>query len=73
LKVKEMIIMAVDAIRAHESGLRTHMIQAMKAGATTEEILDALETASLPGGGIVISFAMPIYEEIITNKKLLEQ
>lgn len=69
IKFKEMIIMAYDAATCYEPGLRTHMIQALKAGASKEEILEALETISLPGGGHVISFSLPIYHEIVESQK----
>jgi len=48
-KVKELILMAVDASVPHlfEPGLRAHMRRALELGATKEELLEVFELISL--------------------------
>ncbi|MEM3759878.1 MAG: carboxymuconolactone decarboxylase family protein [Candidatus Bathyarchaeia archaeon] len=67
LKFKELIIVAVDAATAYIEGLKLHIRDALKAGATKDEILEALETASLPGGIHVLSVSLPILEDILRD------
>jgi alkylhydroperoxidase/carboxymuconolactone decarboxylase family protein YurZ len=70
LKVKELIIMSFAAAGAREPGVRTHMRQAIEAGATPEEVLEALQTASLPGGGHIVTFGVLILRDIMREKGL---
>ena len=46
-KFKEIIIIVLDAITSYEEGLRIHVRNALEAGATEDEILEALEICSL--------------------------
>ena len=69
LKVKEMIIMVFAAAGSREPGVRTHMRQALDAGASPEEILEALQTASLPGGGHIVTFGALILGEILSERR----
>ncbi len=64
LKVKEMIITAINAAANYEGGLRVHIRAALEAGALEEEIFEAIETASLPAGIHTITFSMPIFAEV---------
>jgi len=50
-KVKELIYIAFDAAATHlyAPGLKLHMRNAVRLGATTEEIVEVLELASLLG------------------------
>jgi alkylhydroperoxidase/carboxymuconolactone decarboxylase family protein YurZ len=50
-KVKELVLIAVNAATTHlyEPGLRIHIANALKAGATKEEILEVFELVSLIG------------------------
>jgi hypothetical protein len=50
-KVKELIYIAIDASTTHlyEPGLRQHIRNAMKYGATKEEIMEVLELTSVLG------------------------
>lgn len=50
-KVKELIYIAVDAATTHlyEPGLRLHIINALKYGATKEEIMEVFELISVMG------------------------
>ena len=64
LKVKEMIIAAINAATNYEEGLRVHIMAALEAGATEEEVFEAIETASLPAGIHTITYSMPIFAEV---------
>lgn len=50
-KMKELIYIAIDAATTHlyEPGLRQHMRNALKYGATKEEIMEVLELVSVLG------------------------
>jgi AhpD family alkylhydroperoxidase len=64
LKVKEMIILSINAVNNYEEGLRVHIKAAMDAGASADEIFEAIETASLPGGIHTMTYSLPIFKEI---------
>ncbi len=51
MKMKELILIAVDVTTTHlyEPGLRVHIRNALKHGATKEEILEVMELASFVG------------------------
>ena len=65
LKFKELIIVAVDAVTGYERGVKLHIESALKAGATKEEILEALEAAAFPGGIHVLSISLPILDDVL--------
>ncbi len=48
-KMKEIIALCLDAFTFHEPGFRAHARNAFKAGATEQEILEALEVCTLLG------------------------
>lgn len=50
IKTKELIAIALLAFRGNENGVHDHMKRALKHGANKMEILEALETAIIPGG-----------------------
>jgi AhpD family alkylhydroperoxidase len=64
-KMKELIIIAVDAAQFYERGLRSHIRSALVAGATRDEIVEALLASSLAAGIHALSVAMPIFDEVI--------
>lgn len=64
-KMKELIIIAVDAAQFYERGLRSHIRSALAAGATRDEIVEALLASSLAAGIHTLSVAMPIFDEVI--------
>lgn len=64
LKVKEMIIAAINAATNYEEGLRVHIRAALEAGAKEDEVFEAIEVASLPAGIHTITFSMPIFAEV---------
>jgi len=46
-KVKELILLGINLVRRYPSGIETHMRGALDAGATQEEIMEAIATAIL--------------------------
>jgi AhpD family alkylhydroperoxidase len=50
-KTRELIAIALLAFRGQEEGVVAHARRALKLGATKQEILEAVETALIPGGG----------------------
>jgi alkylhydroperoxidase/carboxymuconolactone decarboxylase family protein YurZ len=69
LKVKELLVMAVNASLLYYTGTRAHMQLALKAGATKEEVFEAIEVASWPAGIHVLRTCLPIYEEVMNEIK----
>jgi alkylhydroperoxidase/carboxymuconolactone decarboxylase family protein YurZ len=64
LKVKEMVIVGINAATNYEEGLRVHIRAALEAGAKEDEVFEAIETASLPAGIHTITYSMPIFAEV---------
>lgn len=70
-KVKEFIYMAVNATRLFAPGLRLHIRNALKHGATVDEILEVLEITSVMGiHGVLMG--IPILVEEVRNKESKE-
>ena len=67
-KFKEILCVCLDAYTFYEAGLRIHIRGALEAGATEEEIVEALEVTSLLGIHPV-AFSMPILDEVLKSKK----
>ena len=61
-KVKELIAVGISAATNCESCIQWHTEYAIKAGATQEEILEALEVAIEIGGGHAIATARLAFE-----------
>jgi alkylhydroperoxidase/carboxymuconolactone decarboxylase family protein YurZ len=52
IKYREMVILGILAFRgASQEGLLAHLKRAIEHGATKRELLEALESAAVPGGG----------------------
>ncbi len=69
LKVKELLVMAVNASLLYHTGTRAHMQLALRAGATKEEVFEAIEVASWPAGIHVLRTCLPIYEDVMKEVK----
>ena len=69
-KMKELIICAVNAATFYWQGLWIHIRGALDAGATPEEIIEALEAASLAGGVHALSQSLPILDQIMKERGL---
>lgn len=49
-KTKEFIAIGILAFRGEVSSVKTHILRAMRLGATKQEILEAIEATIIPGG-----------------------
>ncbi len=55
IKYREMVIIGILAFRGREEGILPHMRRAITHGATKRELLEAIESAYVPGGGPTFS------------------
>jgi alkylhydroperoxidase/carboxymuconolactone decarboxylase family protein YurZ len=62
-KVKHLIIAAIDIQKAWP-GARVHIREAIEAGATEEEIVEAIVTAAVPGGPSTLAFGISALQEV---------
>ena len=51
VKYREMVIIGILAYRGRKDGVIAHMRRAIDHGATKRELLEAIESAAVPGGG----------------------
>lgn len=61
-KTKELISLAISVVSRCDGCIAFHTHDAMKAGATREEIMDALGVAVLMGGGPSVMYATHVIE-----------
>lgn len=62
-KVKELMLVALDAHDFYESGVRLHARGALDAGATREELLEALQVVSIVNMHALTSMIEAVHEE----------
>ena len=55
VKYREMVIIGILAFRGRQSGVVAHMRRAIAHGATKRELLEAIQSAAVPGGGPTFS------------------
>ena len=55
IKHREMVIIGILAFRGQQDGVVTHMRRAVQHGATKRELLEAIQSAAVPGGGPTLS------------------
>jgi len=55
IKYREMVIIGILAFRGREGGVVAHMKRAIDHGATKRELLEAIQSAAVPGGGPTFS------------------
>src|SRR6266545_4136924 len=55
IKQREMIIIGILAFRGRKEGVIAHMRRAIQHGATKRELLEAIQSAAVPGGGPTFS------------------
>src|SRR6185503_1025186 len=55
IKQREMIIIGILAFRGRQDGVVAHMRRAVQHGATKRELLEAMQSAAVPGGGPTLS------------------
>ncbi len=51
VKYREMVIIGILAFRGRKEGVLAHMRRAIDHGATKRELLEAIQSAGVPGGG----------------------
>ena len=55
IKHREMVIIGILAYRGRQDGVIAHMRRAIDHGATKRELLEAIQSAAVPGGGPTFS------------------
>ena len=55
VKHREMVIIGILAFRGRKDGVVAHMRRAIDHGATKRELLEAIQSAAVPGGGPTFS------------------
>lgn len=55
IKYREMVIIGILAFRGRKEGVVAHMRRAVAHGATKRELLEAIQSAAVPGGGPTFS------------------
>jgi alkylhydroperoxidase/carboxymuconolactone decarboxylase family protein YurZ len=64
IKYREMVIIGILAYRGRKEGVVTHMRRAIDHGATKRELLEAIESAAVPGGGPCFSTGVEALMEL---------
>ena len=55
VKYREMVIIGILAFRGRQDGVVAHMRRAIEHGASKRELLEAIQSAAVPGGGPTFS------------------
>jgi len=55
VKYREMVVIGILAFRGRLEGVIAHMRRAVQHGATKRELIEAVQAASVPGGGPTLS------------------
>ena len=64
IKQREMIIIGILAFRGRKDGVVAHMRRAIQHGATKRELLEAMQSAAVPGGGPTFSTGVQALMEL---------
>ena len=64
IKQREMIIIGILAFRGRKEGVVAHMRRAVQHGATKRELLEAMQSAAVPGGGPTFSTGVQALMEL---------
>lgn len=65
--MKELMLVALDAVTYFDYGIRLHMREALRLGATAEQLMEALEVAAFAGGGHAVINAMHLLDEAVAE------
>ena len=68
-KMKEIICVCCDAMQFYEPGVRIHLRNAIKLGATEQEIIEALEVTFLPGVHYLTAHLPAIVDEFKAHEQ----
>jgi alkylhydroperoxidase/carboxymuconolactone decarboxylase family protein YurZ len=64
VKYREMVIIGILAFRGRKEGIVAHMKRAIEHGATKRELLEAIQSAAVPGGGPTFSSGVQALMEL---------
>jgi alkylhydroperoxidase/carboxymuconolactone decarboxylase family protein YurZ len=64
IKQREMVIIGILAFRGRKEGVVAHMRRAVQHGATKRELLEAIQSAAVPGGGPTFSTGVQALMEL---------
>lgn len=64
IKHREMVIVGILAFRGRQDGVVAHMRRAIQHGATKRELLEAIQSAAVPGGGPTLSTGVQALMEL---------
>ena len=64
IKYREMVIIGILAFRGRKDGVIAHMRRAVDHGATKRELLEAIQSAAVPGGGPTFSTGIQALMEL---------
>ena len=68
-KVREFIAIGILAYRGQEEAVYTHCKRALRLGASKLELLEAIETAMIPGGGPTLAVGLRALAKIEQEEK----
>lgn len=68
--IKEIIIMSVCAAQSNRRGVEIHMRRALKSGANPRHILEALQTAAIPGGLPILWLGAEVLKQQLKRSKI---
>jgi alkylhydroperoxidase/carboxymuconolactone decarboxylase family protein YurZ len=64
IKHREMVIIGILAYRGRADGVVAHMRRAVEHGATKRELLEAIQSAAVPGGGPTLAAGVQALMEL---------
>lgn len=67
IKHREMVIIGILCYRGREDGVVAHMRRAIEHGATKRELLEAVYSAAVPGGGPTLSAGVKALMQLDTE------
>lgn len=67
VKYREMIMTGILAFTGRKEGAIAHLKRAIEHGATRQELVEAGQSAGVPGGGITLGLWMQILQELDTD------
>jgi alkylhydroperoxidase/carboxymuconolactone decarboxylase family protein YurZ len=69
VKYRELVAIAILSYRTRENAVYLHMKRAIQHGATYQELLDAVETSIIPGGGPTFDTGTQALMRILEEEK----
>jgi alkylhydroperoxidase/carboxymuconolactone decarboxylase family protein YurZ len=70
LKYKELLFVTAALLKLFEPGVRTHITNALRLGATADEILETIEVAAHTGGGAIPVLGVRVLIEVTEGREL---